>query len=407
MVWLLSAITILASLAWANGQRETILETLPDMFAAADVVAFVRCDAAELQDVLLPVVDTHGSDVLGPDGRLMEPDANGYLQLGEMTFRFTPCTVVASLKGDPPESITVVTHPPGGSARVPTLPTHLPQGKVALVFLQRTDERRFLEADRMRAGACYTEVQVPPGTYGLLDLSVPRTVTIMSAPTTIPDASHPVRRLLLILADQLAKETAEDRLAALRWLETVDPSRCLVGGGKSVEAELLGEGYDALFTSQIEPVLREVVAARPVEERLRAYVVLLAHGRYDVAEDYIDRLIEYHEHGPHVPGFLPGVVSMGQGPDSERLYIRLLGSSSRHLVEDGLLHLREVGTATCRPHVRALLDADDLNIVAQAMATLAFVDKDMDHLPEFPAGGQDFSDGSRNAELLQYWRDKQ
>jgi hypothetical protein len=365
---------------------------------AADVIVVGRVSSSE--PVLCDL------DVLSPDGELIQTDRH---------FAVYAVRDVVALKGEAPTSIGVLARPPE-QPRVPGAPeiSPLPRGHRVLILLQKPAAGRF-RADQLTYSREF--VAVPGGAdFAFFD------IRFSGARIILPDApadlglkhdyvARDVARVLA-LSTELPPEYAK-RLPADYGLKqlALDPSvhsfSKLRGGPYEHLPSLVGPEPFEFFAAEISPELPPITGDTPVATTLASLLVAGTWGDPEAADQTATIILSL---GKPSDAKLAQTIaayagSVGSAYGGDAAAARLLASPDPGVVKAAVQVLASPSVREYRDAVKALLDREEPEILREVMRSLAQMDMDLEHYPVF-SGDKGFEEGSHNAEMLEYWRNK-
>ncbi len=305
----------------------------------------------------------------------------------------------------------------------------LPPGERMLLLLRSARDGLILRAPSLEGGEYF---DAPPGVeYSVLDFWQCQRHYVVpdSAPERFPlkgdyvarDVARVLARSTAVKPDARARITAQfgfDRLVL--WPPAAQLTRVPkvpLPEDRDPDAPyraLLGPDPYRFYVEEIAPVLPPVTGDTSPLEMVSRWRVAGSWGDPHAAKRIVDAALELDPKNadPALASALAGAVSgLFQYPNGEENAARAIRSPLSEVVLAALPSLHGVpgpGRPKYADHVKALLDHPDPEVVRGAMVALAAMYDERDKQPNVGAmGDTSFDPGSRNAELLEYWRNKQ
>ena len=303
----------------------------------------------------------------------------------------------------------------------------LPPGERMLLLVRRAQNGLILRARSLEGGEY---LDAPPGVeYAVLDFwECQRQYLIPdSAPERFPlkgdyvarDVARVLARATAVKADARARIPAEfgfDRLVL--WPPAAQLTRVpkvplpLDKDPDVPYRALIGPDPYRFYKEEIAPVLPPVTNDTSPLEIVSRWRVAGSWGDPDAAKRIVDAALELDPKNadPVLVSALAGAVSgLFQYPNGREQAGRLLKHPRSEIPALLISAMYNVDLpqyqSAFRQAIQALLGHENLEVVRHAMAALANMYEDPEHYPTM-VGDSGFDAGSRNAELLEYWRNK-
>lgn len=135
-----------------------------------------------------------------------------------------------------------------------------------------------------------------------------------------------------------------------------------------------------------------------------ALSVLLYNGDWQYMEQFADRVVALSEKSDSVGTDVIGWLR--RAPDPDVAYKKLLQSKHPSVLVCTLEEVTHGQRVACRAAVKGVLEHSSARVPSRPMHALSILDNDPEHDPGSGGVVAKIEPGSRDAELLEYWRNE-
>lgn len=140
------------------------------------------------------------------------------------------------------------------------------------------------------------------------------------------------------------------------------------------------------------------------QEAVLALSVLLYNGDWQYMEQFADRVVALSEKSDSVGTDVIGWLR--RAPDPDVAYKKLLQSKHPSVLVCTLEEVTHGQRVACRAAVKGVLEHSSARVPSRPMHALSILDNDPEHDPGSGGVVAKIEPGSRDAELLEYWRNE-
>jgi hypothetical protein len=389
-----------AAVAWASAVAQ--FDVSLDLLSEQEIIAVGRVADSEPNVVELETLS-----------------ADGQVAGSSREYRVFELRNVAAIKGSVPKSIKVLKYvspvwlrPAGATGGFSGIhPEPLPKGKWVLLFLQKAEGGRFAE-DITDADWSRRYLAAPPGVeYAMYNQNVDADVLYGDNPPAALRHDYVAFDVYRVLAPYVAE--AGLVFAGARWVRTrLSPTVKQLAIAVSYP-DVMGPDARRFFVTEIQPILEAPPEDANPRATLERLLTLGSWGDPWAAEQISAFVLKEANVGGDplkedlLNAMAHAVRSLRRMYWGDEEAAKLLSALSPKIRCAAIQALATPGMrAAYRDAIAELLFDDDEDVLRQAMSALSIMDEDREHAPlTSPDAG--FEEGSHNAEMLEYWRNKQ